>query len=67
MRVEMLRGKLYRGESLDAGRVTDMDDGTARWFISKGWAKEYTEPAPLTTADAAALVATEGKRRRALR
>ena len=67
MKVEILRSRLYRGEHMDVGRVTDMDDGTAREFILKGWARKYEEPAPLTTAAAEALIPTQGKRRRALR
>lgn len=67
MRVEMLDGRLYRGEHLDIGRITDMDDATAREFIAKGWAKEASEPKALTTEDAAALVPTQEKRRRAIR
>lgn len=67
MKVEMLRSRCYRGEGLEVGRVTDMDDGTAREFIAKGYAREYQEPAPLTTEQAEALIPTPGKRRRAIR
>lgn len=67
MKVEILRSRLYRSEHLEVGTVTDMDDGTARQFIAAGWAREYQEPAPLTTAQAEALIPTQGKRRRAIR
>lgn len=67
MKVEMLRSRCYRGEGLEVGRVTDMDDGTAREFIAKGYAREYQAPAPLTTEQAEALIPTQGKRRRAIR
>jgi hypothetical protein len=63
----MLRARCYRGEALDVGQVTDMDDGTARWFVSKGWAREYEAPAVLTTETADALVPTGKKRRNAIR
>lgn len=68
MKVEMLRSRGYRGNHLEAGIVTDMDDATARTFIASGWAREHVEPEPLAPveADAAApLKATP--RRKALR
>ena len=67
MRVEMLRARLYRGEHLDAGQVTDMDGQTAAWFIERGWARPYAEPTPLTVEQADELVPTKVVRRKALR
>lgn len=67
MRVEMLQDRMYRGEALDAGRVTDMDEQTARWFIGSGWAREAVEPAPLTAEEADALIPVKIRKGRALR
>ncbi len=67
MKVEMLCARMYREEHLDAGRITDMDEATARCFIARGWAKESLAPPVLTTAQADALIPPKGKTRRALR
>jgi hypothetical protein len=67
MKVEMLRSKLYRGGHLAAGVVTDMDGLTAADFIARGWAKPAAEPAPLSAAEADALIPTKVQRRKALR
>ena len=67
MKVEILRARAYRGQHLDPGLVTDMDSPTALWFIDRGWAKPYAEPAPLTTEQADELVPTKLVRRKALR
>jgi hypothetical protein len=42
MKVEMLRGTIYRAETLEAGRAYEVDDDFGRWLISRGKAKEYT-------------------------
>jgi hypothetical protein len=67
MKVEMLKDRNYRGEHCAAGTMTDMDEPTARWFIERGWAREYAAPAPLTVEQAEALVPTKVQRRRAIR
>ena len=67
MKIEMLRARLYRGEHLDVGRITDMDDATARWFIGQAWAKESATPAPIDSQAADALIPTKVTRRRAIR
>lgn len=46
MLVEMLRGRGYRGESLEPGRVVEVDAAFAAEAIRKGWARAYVAPAP---------------------
>ena len=67
MRVEMLRARAYRGEHLDAGVIIEMDAGTAREFIVKGWAKEAGEAAPVAPATVEEAAPIGVKRRKALR
>ncbi len=67
MKIEMLRGRLYRGEALDAGRVVEVDSATGDWFVGKGWAVKAAESPVLTTAEADALIPVQGKRRKSLR
>ena len=63
MQVEMLQSRMYRGEALDAGRVTEMDDLTAAWFIQSGWARRALD-APVMTAEAADEAIPVGQKRR---
>lgn len=67
MKVQMLRARMYRGEALAPGIVTEMDDHTAHWFIAQGWSVRYADPAPLTTEKADALIPMRTKTRRAIR
>ena len=67
MKIEMLKDRNYRGNHCAAGLVLDMDGQTAQWFVEKGWARPYAEPAPLTVEQAEALVPTKVVRRKALR
>jgi len=67
MKVEMLDSRLYRGEHLDVGQVTDMDGRTGAWFVEQGWARVYDEPAPMTAAEADEALPKLPPRRRALR
>lgn len=46
MRIEMIRGRGYRGQSLEAGRVVEVDAAFAAEAIRKGWARAYAAPAP---------------------
>lgn len=64
MKVEILRSRGYRGNHLEAGIVTDMDEPTARTFILKGWAREHAEPEPLTEAQADAVAPVKAAPRR---
>jgi hypothetical protein len=45
MKVEMIRSRLYKGNTLECGRIVDVDDTFGRWLISKGMAAEYVRPA----------------------
>lgn len=67
MKVEMLRARGYRGEHLDVGVVTDMDAGTAREFIARGWAKEAAEPLPPAPETVEEVAPIGVKRRKAVR
>jgi hypothetical protein len=46
MQIEMIRGRGYRGVSLEPGRVVEVDAAFASEAIRKGWARAYTPPAP---------------------
>ena len=46
MQIEMLRGRGYRGVSLEPGRVVEVDAAFATEAIRKGWARAYVAPAP---------------------
>ena len=46
MRIEMIRGRAYRGKSLEPGRVVEVDAAFAVEAIRKGWARAYAAPAP---------------------
>ena len=67
MRLEMLRSKLYRENHCDVGQVVEVDGKTGSEWVELGWARPYTEPAPLTVAEADGLVPTKLQRRRAVR
>jgi hypothetical protein len=47
MKVEMIRSRVYKGRTLESGRIVDVDDTFGRWLISKGMAAEYVRPAML--------------------
>ncbi len=47
MKVEMIRSRVYKGKTLESGRIVDVDDTFGRWLISKGMAAEYVSPAML--------------------
>lgn len=42
MKVEMIRSRLYNGQTLERGRVVDVDDGFGRWLITKQMAVPYS-------------------------
>lgn len=65
MKIEMLRGKLYRENHCGAGMVVEVDGGTGEEWVRRGWAKPYFEADPLTVAEAEELVPTKIVRRRA--
>jgi len=44
MKIEILRSRGYRGESLEAGRVYLVDANFAGWMVMRGFARYYTEP-----------------------
>jgi hypothetical protein len=44
MKVEMIRSRIYKGQTLERGRVVDVDDTFGRWLISKGMAAAYVRP-----------------------
>jgi hypothetical protein len=67
MKVEMIRDRNYRGSHAGRGLVLDMDDATAREFVAKGYSKPYAEPAPMTAAEAEAVLPTKQVRRNARR
>lgn len=46
MQIEMIRGRGYRGQSLEPGRVVEVDATFAAEAIRKGWARAYVAPAP---------------------
>lgn len=44
MKIEMIRSRLYNGQTLERGRVVDVDDTFARWLIGRGMAQKYHAP-----------------------
>lgn len=44
MKVEMIRSRLYNGQTLEAGRVVEVDPTFGRWLIGRGMATEYHRP-----------------------
>lgn len=44
MKVEMIRSRLYNGQTLERGRVVDVDSTFAKWLVGRGMAVEYTRP-----------------------
>ena len=61
MRVEMLRGTVYKAATLEVGRVVDVDEAFGAWMIARGKARPYeapeqAPPEPLSTESAAPLV-----------
>ncbi len=63
MKIEMLRGRLYRGQALDPGRIVEVDNATGDWFVEKGWAVKAGETPPMTPAQADVVIPVQGKRR----
>ncbi|MGA0895384.1 MAG: hypothetical protein ACO3S5_12230 [Ilumatobacteraceae bacterium] len=59
MKIEILRSRAYRGQSLDVGRVVVVDANFAGWMVMRGFARYYTEPAPMTAAVESAPMAAE--------
>lgn len=54
MHIEMIRGRGYRGQSLEPGRVVEVDAAFGAEAIRKGWAKAYEPPAaPAAVVEAA--------------
>ena len=45
MKIEVIRGRAYRGQSLEAGRVYLVDANFAGWMVMRGFARYYVEPA----------------------
>lgn len=41
MKVEMIRSRLYNGQTLEKGRVVDVDEGFGRWLLSRNMAMPY--------------------------
>ena len=41
MKIEMKRSRLYGGETLEVGRVADVDEAFGKWLIGKGYAVPY--------------------------
>ena len=50
MKIEVIRGRAYRGQSLEAGRVYLVDANFAGWMVMRGFARYYVEPAAQPTA-----------------
>lgn len=48
MKVEMIRSRLYNGQTLERGRVVDVDDGFGRWLIARQMAVQYVRQDFLT-------------------
>lgn len=44
MKVEMVRSRLYNGQTLERGRVVDVDSTFANWLVGRGMAVKYTRP-----------------------
>jgi endonuclease YncB( thermonuclease family) len=41
MKVEMKRSRLYGGQTLEVGRVADVDEAFGKWLLAKGYAVPY--------------------------
>jgi hypothetical protein len=41
MKVEMIRSRLYNNQTLERGRVAEVDETFGKWLISKNMAVEY--------------------------
>jgi endonuclease YncB( thermonuclease family) len=54
MKIEILRGRAYRGTSLEVGRVYSVDANFAGWMVMRGFAKPYVEPEVVAAAEPAA-------------
>lgn len=48
MKVEMIRSRLYNGQTLERGRVVDVDDAFGRWLIGRQMAVQYVRQDFLT-------------------
>lgn len=48
MKVEMIRSRLYNGQTLERGRVVEVDDGFGRWLIGRQMAVQYVRQDFLT-------------------
>lgn len=42
MKVEMIRSRLFEGQTLEAGRVVDVPASFGAWLIGRGMAVPYT-------------------------
>lgn len=42
MKVEMKRSRVYGEQTLEAGRVAEVDDAFGRWLLAKGFAVPYS-------------------------
>ena len=54
MKIEILRGRAYRGASLEVGRVYSVDANFAGWMVMRGFAKPYAEPEVVAASEPAA-------------
>jgi hypothetical protein len=44
MKVEMIRSRLYNGQTLERGRVVVVDPTFGKWLVGRGMAVEYCRP-----------------------
>ena len=44
MKVEMIRSRLYNGQTLERGRVVEVDPTFGKWLLGRGMAVEYSRP-----------------------
>ena len=66
MHVRILRAKIYREKALAVGDTLEMDDETAVWFCSMGWATKAEERSKAAVAEPEEAPAlTPAKRRKA--
>lgn len=42
MKVEMIRSRLYNGQTLERGRVVEVDPTFGKWLVGRGMAVEYS-------------------------
>lgn len=42
MKVEMIRSRLYNGQTLERGRVVDVDETFGRWLVGRQMAVPYS-------------------------